>query len=84
MQSMPRESADPVSRRQRRTRAEAVNYLLSTRGQRFANACWDCPATAAISVGDGGQMNMHVWHAETCPAVAGLVPFRCGAEGRRR
>ncbi len=83
MQRLPRQQADPVNRRQRRRRA-AAERLLSARGEVFTRACWDCCATAAVGMDDGGRIALHVYHSATCPAVAGFVPFRCGAEGQRR
>ncbi len=72
-----------MNRRQRRRRAQVISNLLAARGRRFANACLDCAATAAIGMDDGGRIALHVYHSATCPAVAGLVPYRSGSRGRR-
>jgi hypothetical protein len=71
-----------VNRRERKRRADA-EWLLSVRGQLFAAGCWDCCGHAAVSMGDRGEMALHVWHAPTCPAARGLVPLRSGSGGRR-
>ncbi len=70
-----------MNRRDRKRRA-AVEFLLSARGQRFAAGCWDCAGHAAVSMDDRGDIGLHVWHAPTCPAMRGLVPWRSGT-GKR-
>ena len=70
-----------MNRRQRR-RTEAVDYLLSVRGQFFGAACFDCIATAAVGMDDHGELRLCISHAPTCPAAAGIVPWRYVRSGR--
>ena len=71
-----------MNRRERRRRAEAVNYLLSVRGQKFAAACWDCCGVGIVVMSDSGMFRLHVEHDPCCPAAAGIVPWR-GGSGKR-
>ncbi len=64
-----------MNRRERKRRA-ALEYLLSTRGDWFGGACFDCNATAAVCMADDGALSLRVFHSDCCPAAAGLVPWR--------
>lgn len=63
----------------RREHQRLIAYLESVRGHVFKNGCFDCIANATVALDDDGIYRLDVFHQPTCPAVAGMVPYRAGA-----
>lgn len=59
-----------------RQRRRDLEYLASATGCAFRDACWDCQGFAIVVQDGPGLFSLDVFHQATCPAAAGVVPWR--------